>query len=71
MKKTNDSLTGMEEMLTVKDVQNHLGICREKAYKLVQLKSFPRMKIGNRYVIPKSEYQKWIAKNTYRDIHLK
>ena len=42
----------MEKMLTVNDIQEHLHICKNTAYKLLKIKSFPKIKIGKAYVIP-------------------
>lgn len=43
----------MDEMLTPTDIQKHLKIGRNKTYQLIQLSSFPKIKIGNTYRIPK------------------
>lgn len=50
----------MEKMLTVKDIQEHLHIGHNKAYALIRLKGFPKVKLGGTYVIPESKYEKWI-----------
>lgn len=48
----------MDEMLTPTDIQKHLKIGRNKTYQLIQLSSFPKIKIGNTYRIPKEKYLK-------------
>ena len=53
----------MDEMLTPTDIQKHLKIGRNKTYQLIQLSSFPKIKIGNTYRIPKEKYLKWISDN--------
>lgn len=58
------------EMLTVKDVMEHLKIGKNKVYQLIQLKSFPKIKLGNTYRIPKEEYLKWIKDNTRKEVYL-
>lgn len=50
----------LSEMLTVKDIQEHLHIGHNKAYALIRLKGFPKVKIGRTYVIPKEEYLRFI-----------
>ena len=43
----NQKEYGMDEMLTPTDIQKHLKIGRNKTYQLIQLSSFPKIKIGN------------------------
>lgn len=50
----------IEKILTVKDIQEHLGVSKNKAYEIVKLKSFPKVTIGHRYYIPEEQYNKWI-----------
>ena len=59
---------GMVEMLTVKDIQQHLCLSKNIVYHLVQMNSFPKIKIGNSYRIPKDKYEKWIEQNIRREI---
>lgn len=40
-----------------------LGICRDKAYKLMKSKSFPSIKIGSSYIVTKDALEEWL--NTY------
>lgn len=60
----------MEEMLTPKDVMEHLKLGKNKTYQLIQLKGFPKIQIGNTYRIPKEQYMKWIDKNLKQKIYL-
>lgn len=60
----------MEEILKVSDIQKHLGISKTRAYELVRLKGFPKIKIGHRYYIPKDSYKKWIKDNLKSSIIL-
>lgn len=59
---------GMVEMLTVKDIQQHLCLSKNIVYQLIQMDSFPKIKIGNSYRIPKDKYEKWIEQNIRREI---
>ena len=59
---------GMVEMLTVKDIQQHLCLSKNIVYQLVKMDSFPKIKIGNSYRIPKDKYEKWIEQNIRREI---
>lgn len=47
------------EVLTVKDIKESLGCGINRAYSIVNQRDFPKVKIGNRYYIPKDEYEKW------------
>ena len=54
-------------MLTIKDVQNRLGICKNNAYKLIKLPNFPTIKIGRKYLIPQEEFENWIQKSLHKE----
>ena len=60
----------MTEILTVKDVQNHLRISQVRAYELIKTKGFPKITIGHRYYIPKDRYIQWINENVKNKIIL-
>nr|DAR46075.1 MAG TPA: helix-turn-helix domain protein [Caudoviricetes sp.] len=57
-------------MLTPMDIMNHLKLGRNKTYNLIKLKSFPKIKIGNTYRIPKDKYIKWVSDNIKNTIYL-
>lgn len=60
----------MDKILKVKDIQNHLGISKNRAYALVKMKSFPKIQIGHQYYIPEEAYSKWIEEYTKKKILL-
>ena len=66
MEKANDLVI----MLTPKDIQEHLCLSKNIVYQLIQMDSFPKIKIGNSYRIPKDKYEKWIEQNIRREIIL-
>ena len=39
-----------------------LGVASSTAYELMHEKNFPAVRIGNRFVVPKEEFQAWIKK---------
>lgn len=41
-------------------VSNLLGISISSAYELMHEKGFPSVRIGNRLIVPKEEFQKWV-----------
>ena len=50
----------MTELLTVKDVKNHLRIGNDKAYSLFKQKSFPAIRINGRYLVKKEKFEAWL-----------
>ena len=58
MKESYKSFDELPMMISVSQV----GISRTRSYELVNEKSFPKIKIGTRIVIPKDEFQLWIQK---------
>lgn len=56
--------TDLPLMLSVPEVGEVLGISRAGAYELVRSKGFPKVKIGNRIVVPKDRFIQWIEDQT-------
>jgi excisionase family DNA binding protein len=54
----------LPELMTIKELQNYLGVGKDKAYKLVKSKSFPALKIGGRYSVVKSDFVSWLERQT-------
>ena len=57
-------MTQLPELMTVKELQNYLGIGKDKAYKLIKSKAFPAVKIGGRYYVIKPYFAVWLGKQT-------
>jgi len=55
-------MTKLPELMTVKELQNYLGIGKDKAYALVRSKSFPSAKIGGRYYVIKPDFVSWLER---------
>ena len=54
-------ITKLPMFLTVKDVQNILGIHNNSAYELVKQPGFPAVRVSDRrIVIPRDRFIKWI-----------
>lgn len=49
-----------KEILNVKEVAEYLKISLPTAYQIVNQADFPKIKIGNRYKIPKDGLEKWV-----------
>jgi len=64
------NMDDMERLLTIKDIQEHLQIGRNRVYQLIKIDSFPKIKIGNTYRIPKQKYLEWIQNNIGKTVFL-
>mgnify|MGYP003295300745 CR=1 FL=1 len=58
------------EFLTIKDVQKILRIGRDKAYRLVSTKGFPKITLGGTVRIPKAEFEKWVENYAYSKFNM-
>lgn len=47
-----------------------LTIGTNKCYTLVKSDGFPSIKIGNKYLVPKDEFEKWVKTYTYHEYKL-
>ena len=65
-----DSNESKIRMYSMKELQNIMGIGKNTAYKLVKLKGFPSIKIGNKILIPHNKLYDWIKKNNGSNIIL-
>ena len=46
--------------LNARMVADLLGVAQSTAYELMHEKGFPSMRIGNRLIVPKAEFQTWV-----------
>lgn len=56
----------MNKLLTVKELQDYLGIGRSKAYELVNEPDFPTLRIGRNIRVPKEQLVEWIVEQVER-----
>ena len=49
--------------MTVQEMGEELGICRERAYQLANSEGFPAVRIGRRLVIPVNAFEKWLSEH--------
>ena len=61
---TYQNYSDLPLMLSVPEVGKVLGISRAGAYELVRSDSFPKIRIGNRIVVPKDKFIAWIDAQT-------
>lgn len=54
------------DYITVKELQSYLRLGRNKAYELVNQNDFPKIKIGERYIIPIEELKKYLSRKMYK-----
>lgn len=50
--------------LNAETVAKLLGISPSSGYELMHEKEFPVFRIGNRMVVPKEKFRKWVEENT-------
>ena len=50
--------------LNAETVAKLLGISLSSGYELMHQKGFPVLRIGNRMVVPKEKFRKWVEENT-------
>ena len=50
--------------LNAKMVAKLLGVAPSTAYELMQKEGFPRLRIGNRIVVPRDDFRKWVKERT-------
>lgn len=60
----------MENLLTVKDVQDRLKLGKNNTYKLVNKKGFPKITIGKKILIPEEQFEKYIMNHVRSTIEL-
>ena len=53
-------LNDLPIMLNAKQVQSVLGLSRSATYNLLNSDRFPRIRLGSRIVVPRSELMKWL-----------
>ena len=51
-------------VLNAATVAKVLGIAPSSAYELMHEKDFPAMRIGNRIVVPKEAFIRWVERHT-------
>ncbi len=51
-------------MLDAKIVKDIMGISIGLVYELMKSDGFPSIRIGNRYIVPKEKFIKWIEKQS-------
>lgn len=55
----------LEKLLTVSEIAAHLRISKKQAYRIVESKGFPSIRIGRRILIPEEKYKAWIDHHIY------
>ncbi len=56
--------TKEKRCMTVQELGEELGICRDRAYQLANSEGFPAVRIGRRLVIPVAAFDKWLTEHT-------
>lgn len=50
----------LDELLSIEDLCDYLGISRTTAYELVKQDDFPAFKLGSSWKIPAPQFKQWI-----------
>ena len=54
--------------LNAETVANVLGVSISSAYELLHERGFPSLSVGNRLLVPKEEFIRWVQQQTGRSI---
>ena len=57
-----------KKFYTVTEIKNMLTIGTNKVYNLIKSEGFPSIKIGNKYIVPKDEFEKWVKTYTCKEV---
>ena len=57
------SLATNKKVYEMDEVKEMLGISRTNAYKFAREKQFPVIKLGRRYLVPKTAFDQWLSDN--------
>lgn len=61
----------MDRMLTIEEVMDNLHITSKTTMsKLLKASRFPYIKIGKQYLIPETEYTKWLKNKMNTTVYL-
>lgn len=53
-------------LLTVEDIMEITSLSRPSVYSLLNSEGFPHMRIGRRYFVLKSDFDKWLEEATQK-----
>ncbi|WP_102048665.1 helix-turn-helix domain-containing protein [Pygmaiobacter massiliensis] len=59
-----------KKFYTSKDIQSIMGCGRTKLYELLTNETFPTIKIGRQFYVPKAQFDKWVERNLYGSVIL-
>lgn len=54
-----------KDFFTAKDLNEILPLGRSAIYKMIKRTDFPKLQIGQKFIIPRIEFEKWIQDNLY------
>jgi excisionase family DNA binding protein len=57
---TMPDVQGLPPALTMRDVQDYLGISRPKTYELAHTRGFPVVRFGRTIRVPRDAFLRWI-----------
>lgn len=66
---TNEKDRTEKIMYDIKDLQKVFGVCKNTAYEIARLNTFPKIIIHGRYYFPIYKVEKWIENNLGKSIN--
>lgn len=62
-----NTIHNLPPILTAKDIANYLRISERRAYELMDLKSFPLIRIGRSKRVNRDSFLNWLQQNERRE----
>lgn len=69
-RKLSNQVEDKERIYTIKDIQEIFQISHNTAYKLVNSRNFPKIKINRRLYIPERQLRKWIDLHIFKELEI-
>lgn len=69
-KKYNYVPNGPHEILTAKEIKEKLKCGINRAYDLMKSPAFPSIKLGGRYIVTASAFNRWLIENENKHFYL-
>lgn len=61
---------GEEKWLQAKDLKEIIGCGINRAYEIMRQPDFPKITIGRRMYVPKSEFERWYKNYLYKEYEI-
>ena len=68
MRKGEDNMSTEKRLMAIKDLQEYLGIPRDRVYQIVKNSDIPSVKIGRSYYVYIDNLNKWLSEKKKKKI---